>query len=102
MRTAPQPLEPSEVFSSADIDTAEPVVTPLTPQASISEAADSSQSLETVLQLSQITSPVSQDASPLSQDADPLSYEEQALEEQEANEASTPMLDTVPYSEGPT
>jgi len=95
MRTAPQPLEPSEVFSSAEIDTAEPVVTPLTPQASISEAADSSQSLETVLQLSQITSP-------FSQDADPLSYEEQALEEQEVNEASTPMLDTVPYSEGPT
>lgn len=102
MRTALQPLEPSEVFSRTEIDTAEPVVTPLTPQASISEAADSSQSLETVLQLSQITSPFSQDAGPLSQDADPLSYEEQALEEQEANEASTPMLDTVPYSQGPT
>jgi len=53
MRTAPQPLESPEVFSSAEVDTAEPAVTPLTPQASMPEAPESlllSESLETALQ----------------------------------------------------
>ena len=94
MRTAaPQSLEPPEVFSSAEVDTAEPAVTPLTPQASMPETPESvplSESLETALQSHQF-----------SQDVHSLSHQELPLQEQEHNESAVPMPDTMLQLEGP-